>query len=272
MAQSPGRPVRLPPVSSEASTSDSPASGINAFGINSPSIDASETNTPASALTNQFPLRSAREVKARAAAMKSAEASAASSISEPQLRAASSRQWLPTTTAHARFDSARKHLSEASRSYDVGAWLTAEASAWESLRHAAEAIDLTRSEAGQPWDARSSASAQLQFAKQAIVEARDFQRWASPNDSSAITRTVRSHRTSILQSADTTGLTASQAADRYLDSARVALSTLASESVEAAQAMDLLAATLLTRNEPRQLPSSTALCLRRASHSAARSR
>ena len=126
---------------------------------------------------------------------------------------------------------------------------------------------LTRICARQPWNRRVQPSGNPQGHGCGILV------WgaglfcldgACPADPQAVARIARSHATKILHSEMTEGMTATDASDRYLDTARVNLARLAAASVEAAQAMDLLAATLLTRNEVKQLPASTALCLRRA--------
>ncbi len=237
MADSPTRPVRLPGVDH---STPSPA-------------------TPERVLPAAEPINGdIRQAKARLVSMKTALEV------EPAAPIAESARWLPTTTADARFDQARRHLSEAMRAYDVRAWLSAEDSAWDAISASAEAIDLARRESGLATPAAQTATAQLRLAHRAIVEARDFARWSSPGDAEAIARTARSHVTTVLHGVPSTGLTSTEAVDRYLDAARVALSDLAAQSIEAAQAMDLLAATLLTRGEPKQLPQSTSLCLRRA--------
>ncbi|EMI17298.1 transmembrane protein, partial [Rhodopirellula maiorica SM1] len=63
---------------------------------------------------------------------------------------------------------------------------------------------------------------------------------------------------------DLDGMSSTQAIEAYLDDARQTLAKLAGQSVQAAEAMDLLAAIYLTRGDDRTLPSSTSLCLRRA--------
>ncbi len=83
-------------------------------------------------------------------------------------------------------------------------------------------------------------------------------------DSYSMRRMIMSHQTAVLDSQPIDTLTATDAIDRYLDEARVRLAGIAAKSVEAAQAMDLLAAIYLGRADARTLPSSTALCLRRA--------
>ncbi len=109
-----------------------------------------------------------------------------------------------------------------------------------------------------------TALASLQFAKSAILEARDFSGVYGVLDGDAIARMARSHTSDVLDNESASGLTATDASDRYLDEARVSLATIATRSVEAARAMDLLAAVYLSRADARTLPSATALCLRRA--------
>ena len=243
VAEPPKRPIRLPGVQASQPNPTPPATTPTRIGA--PVVEA----IPGSLLSTQ-------QVKARAAAMKTAPIISTSD--------ATTKRWLPTTTANASFDHARRKLSDASRSYEVGAWLSAESDAWEALRHAAEGIDLAAQARGTRVDAAQTATAKLRVARRAIIEARDFSRWTIPQDTTAISRTIRSHSTTVLRDVELTGVTATAASACYLDAARVALASLASRSVEAAQAMDLLAATFLTRNEPKQLPSPTALCLRRA--------
>ncbi len=113
-------------------------------------------------------------------------------------------------------------------------------------------------------DSAASALEKLQLARQAIREARDFSGAYGSVDAEAIARMAKSHLTDVLDNQPTLGLSATDAADRYLDNARVQLAPIAAQSVEAAQAMDLLAAIYLSRADARTLPSSTALCLRRA--------
>lgn len=245
-AQSPEQPTRLPPVGqtdrqTQADTNN-PA----------PSNDVTQ------AASSQVPLISGDEARARVAALKTA------TVPHPQPNKTASRRWLRTTTADARLELARRLLAEGSRNYDVRAWLSAEANAWEAMQLAAEATDIARRALGVKVSPEETDIAMLHVARKAITEARDFARWSNPADPQAVARIARSHATKILHSEMTEGMTATDASDRYLDTARVNLARLAAASVEAAQAMDLLAATLLTRNEVKQLPASTALCLRRA--------
>jgi hypothetical protein len=145
---------------------------------------------------------------------------------------------------------------------EVGAWLSAETSAWEAIKWATESIDLAAREHGH--SQHVSALRQLQEARDAIREARDFSGVYGPLDGDAIRRMAISHQTDLLDDDSMVGLTATDASDRYLDHARVLLAPLARASVEAAHSLDLLAAVYLKRADAKTLPSATALCLRRA--------
>ncbi len=175
-------------------------------------------------------------------------------------------RWLRSSTSSASAEVARRMIAQATREYGVGASLSAETSAWTAIRWAAESVDLAQRENGTAVssDAGASALDRLQRARQAIREARDFSGIYGSVDARAITRMAKSHLTDVLDDQPTQGLSATDAADRYLDDARVQLAPIAAQSVEAAQAMDLLAAIYLRRADARTLPSSTALCLRRA--------
>ena len=175
-------------------------------------------------------------------------------------------RWLRSSSSSANAEVSRRLIEQANREYQVGAWLSAESTAWEALRLAAEGIDLSdRESAKAQLGARvNHASESLQIARTAIREARDFGGVYGPIDAVAMKRMALSHTTDVLDHVATEGLTATDASDRYLDEARVALSGIATRSVEAAQSMDLLAAILMGQADARKLPSSTALCLRRA--------
>ncbi len=58
------------------------------------------------------------------------------------------------------------------REFEVGAWLSAETSAWDAVRWAAESVDLAARDKGQS-DTPTSLR-DLQVARDAIREARDF--------------------------------------------------------------------------------------------------
>ena len=158
-------------------------------------------------------------------------------------------RWLRSSTSTASAEVARRLIAQATREYGVGASLSAETSAWTAIRWAAESVDLAQRENGTPTssDAGASALDRLQRARQAIREARDFSGMYGSVDAEAITRMAKSHLTEVLDSQPTQGLSATDAADRYLDNARVQLAPIAAQSVEAAQAMDLLAAIYLRR-------------------------
>jgi hypothetical protein len=157
-------------------------------------------------------------------------------------------------------------IEQASTEYSIGAWASAETSAWEALRFAAEGVELASREGVSASGGRghTPALANLQIARTAIREARDFGGHYGVSDGNSIRRMAMSHQTAVLDSQPVDTLTAADAIDRYLDEARVRLSGIAAQSVEAAQAMDLLAAIYLGRADAKTLPSSTALCLRRA--------
>ena len=179
---------------------------------------------------------------------------------------ATAQRWLRTSTSSASVEVAQRLIDQASAEYSIGAWASAETSAWEGLRFAADSVELASRERGDsPASGHYAAAlANLQIARTAIREARDFGGHYGVTDRESIRRMVMSHQTAVLDSQPIDTLTAADAIDRYLDEARVRLSGIASQSVEAAQAMDLLAAIYLGRADAKTLPSSTALCLRRA--------
>ena len=172
-----------------------------------------------------------------------------------------SNGYFRTTTASSRRSDAQQQLARAMHEYSVRAWASSEQSAWQTLRIAAESVDLANSASGVPCrDAQSA----LQDARQAIREAMHFSGCYGDTDPEAIARLVQSHRTPVLHGQPLQKMTASEATDHYLNEARIKLSSIAAGSVEAAQAMDLLAAVYLSRGDAATLPNSTALCLRRA--------
>lgn len=174
--------------------------------------------------------------------------------------------WLRSGTSSSTNQVARRMLTQAHAEFSAGAWLSAETSAWESIRWSAESIDQNRRESGVVRHAKTGGLAitKLLIAKRAIIEARDFPLHAEGYNPAAIARMADSHQTDVLDDQSTQGMSTTDASDRYLDYARVHLAFIASHSVEAAEALDLLAAIYLRRAEVRTLPSATALCLRRA--------
>jgi hypothetical protein len=167
---------------------------------------------------------------------------------------------------------ARQWLDQAAREYGLAAWASAEASAWEALRISAESVDQVAptespgdtTDKVQRAEEAPGAQTSLERARTAIREAEDFAGLAGEADESSLARLIRSHRTDVIPEASAASVTAGEAIDRYLDDARVQLSGLASKSVEAAEAMDLLAAVHLRRSDASRLASPIALCLRRA--------
>ena len=187
-------------------------------------------------------------------------------VKQPTASEPKKTDWLRSGTSSATVQVARRSLDQAHAEFRVGAWLSSETSAWEAIRWAAESIDQQGQESGSGHaDGRKDrASSDLRLARQAIIEARDFCIALDSPESEAISRIARSHQTRILNDQATGGISGIQASDRYLDYARIHLAAIASHSVEAAEAMDLLAAIHLRRADAKTLPSATALCLRRA--------
>lgn len=151
------------------------------------------------------------------------------------------------------------HFETARRLYFTGAFASAEASAWLALESAA--LEISRRAPSHPMGDPVKA---LDQARTAMNEAQDFAGRFGSIDADAISRMVRSHRTPTLKSVNLARLSAIDAADAYLDHARIHLATLSSQNAVAARSMDLLAAVLLSRDNPRSLPSASALALRRA--------
>ncbi|MGB7344999.1 MAG: hypothetical protein WBD20_12360 [Pirellulaceae bacterium] len=175
------------------------------------------------------------------------------------------KNWLPSTTSTSSQQDAKRFLDQAMNEYTRKAWASAEASAWESLTCSAEGIDIARRDASFGTNrAESSALDDLQLARAAIRESRDFAGKYGPLDSDAVKRIVLSHTTEVLKNQSLQNVPPIDATDRYLNEARVRLAPLAKYRVEAAQALDLLAAIHLGRNDQQRLPSQTALCFRRA--------
>ncbi len=99
----------------------------------------------------------------------------------------------------------------------------------------------------QSIDHQSSAADDLRIARTAIREALDFSGVYGDLNTDGVKRIARSHRSEII-TRDRQNISATDAIDQYLNKARVRLSRLATSRVEAAQAMDLLAAIHLGRN------------------------
>ena len=173
---------------------------------------------------------------------------------------------LRSNSASACANKARHLIDQAMLEYATSAWLSAEATAWEALRSAAEGIDLANREIAKVHLGVSNRDAikRLQAARIAIREARDFSGVYGIADGEAISRMAISHTTDVLDDLPCDNLSGNDASDRYLDAARVSLAGIASKSVEAAHSMDLLAAIYLQQGDSKKLHGATALCLRRA--------
>ena len=176
-----------------------------------------------------------------------------------------SARWLPATTSTSSQQECLRHLDTAMQEFKRRAWASAEDSAWQSLRHAAESIDLAERNASfGTRRSHSGAASDLQAARDAIREARDFAGKYGTMDVAAMERLALSHSTTVLKDQSLQNVSPTDAADRYLDEARQRLARLATYRPEAAQAADLLAAIYLARGDLDLLPNQTALCLRRA--------
>ncbi|TWU41788.1 hypothetical protein Poly41_00800 [Novipirellula artificiosorum] len=179
---------------------------------------------------------------------------------------------LPYTSTTEFKSTCRRLLNQAAHEYRVGAWLSAETSAWSALAYSTEAIQISlrenRQHRGYDVQQRMHASADpvalLQSARTAMFEARDFDQQLNAENPLRIQTVVRSHRSKIFTDVDLQTVSAVQAVEAYLEHARQTFGSLASENWQAAEAMDLLATIYLARNDPATLPSGTALCLRRA--------
>ncbi len=169
--------------------------------------------------------------------------------------------WLPSVTPSTQYSEGRRLLDRAHHEYTVSAYASAEASAWNALRKLAAAVDTSTG--------CVTASENLEIAETAMREARDFAGKSTPADAATIERLIRCHQTAVLKPthakpAGEVHVTATEAIDRYMNEARVRLSHIASQSVDAAEAMDLIGSISLGRYQSETLPNETALTLRRA--------
>ncbi|MEL6107026.1 MAG: hypothetical protein AAFU85_13365 [Planctomycetota bacterium] len=177
---------------------------------------------------------------------------------------ARSTPWLQSITSDSCSSRARALIEEASREYSVRAWASAEASSWEALEHLARGIDIADQRTSSTLTGDQSTVQELAQARTALREARDFVVFSVSMDRRRIETVVASHQTPVFSNGVPAGINAVLAADRYLDFARRKLTGMARASVDAARALDLIAAVRLGRDEANQLPMETSLCLRRA--------
>lgn len=264
-------PRRLPSVSAE----NSYASGLIASEPVSDQAFAGTTWKTRMAF-ERLELRAANDASESSGTDAVQKCSAEASLEEPLLAggtttistpgSAADVRWLRSNSASACASRARILIDRGTIEYGSGAWHSAEATVWEAFRCAAEGIDLEDRELGkaQLGIRRQNAMGRLEFARTAIREARDFAGGYGVADGEVIARMAISHSTDVLDGMPCDTLTGSDASDRYLDAARVALAGIASRSIEAAQGMDLLAAIYLKQNDSTRLHGATALCLRRA--------
>ncbi|WP_146402243.1 hypothetical protein [Planctomycetes bacterium CA13] len=180
----------------------------------------------------------------------------------PQLPAF--RSALPYKSAAESQTRCRQTLDEAAHEYRVGAWLSAEASAWHALAIAVDAIEITDDHGSNSDGSQTDPVSDLQLARAALIEARDFAQQLSAETQVSLETIVRSHRMKLIAENMLEKTTPTQAMGIYLEHAREMFAVLANQNVQAAEAMDLLAAIYLGRNDPATMPTSTSLCLRRA--------
>ena len=258
-ASEPRRPVVVPPTVEglfESFSADRPAKP--SADLSRPRVGSVRVNA-AGVRSNQFATPPPSAIFGTTDRTPARPASASRSLGGNRGTAMS---WLRSSTSAASMDVSRRLISQASDEYNVQAWASAESSAWEALRWACEGVELKAREEGNP--SPLPALANLQVARTSIREARDFRTVGGAEPHQSIRRLALSHRTTVLDSRPLDRLTVTDAIDSYLDEARIRLAAIATESVEAAQAMDLLAAVYLGRADASTLPSSTALTLRRA--------
>ncbi len=178
-------------------------------------------------------------------------------------------RWLQSVTTDSCTHRSQQHLADAYREYRVGAWASAEASAWKALHLIATGIDVADRQTAVSQTSPTAVN-DLRNAKLAIVEGREFMTGGASIDFDRLAAIAASHQTPVFQvdlSAGQglpSGLTSTEATDRYFDYARNKLASLAESQVTAAQALDLLAAIELGRDQQSRLPEETSLCFRRA--------
>ena len=149
-------------------------------------------------------------------------------------------------------------LDQAQHDLDCRAYAAAEGNAWNALTLASEMIDLARSEVAS---SGISACELLHRGRTAMEEATHFVTMARAGDTKAVDRIAASHETQVLGDHSVSPFVA---VDHYLDHVRICFTPIAAGSVQAARAMDLIAAIRLGRASQTQLPGPTSLCLRRA--------
>ncbi|MEO1614315.1 MAG: hypothetical protein AAFV88_00610 [Planctomycetota bacterium] len=172
-------------------------------------------------------------------------------------------RWLPSVTPGSCSIRAATVLDDAYREYAVKAYASAEASAWKALELMATGMDVADRQTAASNHGLSMVR-DLHSARVAIGEAQEFVDGGAAVDPDRFVAIATSHQTPIFHGNVPAGVTATEAVDRYLDHARNQLAPLARAQVQAAQAMDLLAAVRLGRNQASQLPEEVALCLRRS--------
>ena len=174
-------------------------------------------------------------------------------------------RWLPSQSSMSQQKATLKHLREASVQYYRRAYASAEQSAWKALQSAAEGFDIADRQTRPGERLRvSTMGMDLEYAKTAFREARDFSGKYGFVDFEGVRRIVRSHQTEAMKQMQDKEVASRDAIDLYMNDARIRLARLAAVSSGAAQAMDLLAAVYIGRDGENLLAGETALTLRRA--------
>ena len=257
------RPKRLPPVTKNTPSRSQPNTKPISIAKRrrAPQSMRGDSAIPSRA-ASQFAKTPLQRATARVSAQPASAIRPVAAASNTTTKTAS---WLPSTTSTSCQQQSLRLLGQAMTEYQHRAWASAEDSGWESLRYAAEGIDITERNASFGTNRGSkAASNDLQIARTAIREARDFAGKYGDLDVAAMERVVLSHNTTVLKNLSLRGTPPTDAIDRYLNEARIRLARLATYRPEAAQAIDLIAAIQLGRGDEDLLPSQTALCLRRA--------
>ena len=169
---------------------------------------------------------------------------------------------LQSITAQTCDHRASEALIDARHEYAIGAYASAEASAWRCLQLLCSAIDLHDTQ--RSIEATAWAVQRLSKARTTLDESQDFASPGRPITPELVSEIIRSHQSKAVIGDATARVTSTQALDLYLESARIDLVPIARRHVGAAQAMDLIASIRLQRSTPNPIPEETALCLRRA--------
>lgn len=249
------RPLRLPPVQFKmaghsTATQDTKAKLSTTSLIRQPGIPASSQSASESTIESPRDVSTATEALLTLPMPQSSPETMATTR-RPSVTLASQTSWSHAKQIESLLDQSKHDLQ-------CRAYAAAEGYAWEALALSAEMIDLARSEVASSGIA---ACELLHRGRTAMDEAAHFVTMARAGDTEAVARIAKSHETQVLSDFSVSSFVA---VDQYLDHARICFTPIAAGSVQAARAMDLIAAIRLGRANQTQLPGPTSLCLRRA--------